>query len=191
MTRLIDAATSGARHLSDLALVGLIVVASSGVILARVVPATGRATFVVASGSMAPAIPVGAAVIVEPVDPAALREGDVVSLRSGPQRAVFTHRITRVVDRADGRWIETRGDANTTVDPSITPASSVIGRVALTVPLAGFVVAWLSLPSGVLAVIGVGFALMTASWLLAGGGRSIRRPVGTEPFGAPVTGSGR
>ena len=112
LTRLIDAVASGVRHLPDLALVGLIVVASSGVVLARVVPMTGRATFVVASGSMAPAIPVGAAVIVEPVDPAALREGDVVSLRSGPQRAVFTHRITRVVDRADGRWIETRGDAN-------------------------------------------------------------------------------
>jgi signal peptidase len=191
MSRLVAAAASGVRHLSDLALVGLILVAASGVILARVVPMTGRATFVVASGSMAPAIPVGSAVIVEPVDPGALGVGDVVSLRSGPQQAIFTHRITRVVDRADGRWIETRGDANGTVDPSITPVTSVIGRVALTLPLAGFVVAWLSLPSGVVAVIAIGFALMSISWVLAGGGRSIGRPTPLESFTAPATGTGR
>src|SRR3954463_2249022 len=40
-------------------------------------------------------------------------------------------RITRIVDRSDGRWVETKGDANGDVDPSIVPASAVVGRVAL------------------------------------------------------------
>jgi signal peptidase I len=160
----------------DLALLTLIAVALFGVTLARVVPMTGRTTFVVASGSMAPSIPVGAAVIAEPVDPTTLVVGDVVSLRSGAERAIFTHRITRIVERDGERWIETRGDGNGAVDPSITPTSAVIGRVVLTLPLAGFLVAWLSLPSGVLSVIALGSALMTLSWLLAGGGRRQRSP---------------
>ena len=92
------------------------------------------------------------------------------------QLVPVTHRITRIVERDGERWIETRGDANGAVDPSITPTSAVIGRVVLTLPTAGFLVAWLSLPSGVLSVIALGSALMTLSWLLAGGGRRQRSP---------------
>ncbi len=83
---------------------------------------------------MEPTIPLGAAVIVEPVAPADLAVGDIVSLRSGPQRAVFTHRIIRIADRDGEVWIETQGDANDAPDPSITPATAVIGRVAVIIP---------------------------------------------------------
>jgi hypothetical protein len=62
--------------------------------------------------------------------------------------------------------IETRGDANLTEDPSLTPASAVIGRVTLTIPFAGFLVALLSIPSGVLFVIAIGAVLLLISWLL-------------------------
>ena len=91
---------------------------------------TGRQTLIIAGGSMEPALPIGAAVVVEPVPATALAVGDVVSLRTGTElKSIFTHRITRFVARADGLWVETKGDANASVDPSITPASQVIGRV--------------------------------------------------------------
>ena len=129
MTRSTDRLAIWARRSFDVLLVVLIVVCLLTVVLARVVPLTGRSTFVVAGGSMAPAISVGSAVVVEPVAAADLRVGDVVSLRSGPQRAIFTHRITRVAQRDGATWIETQGDANATADPSLSPASAVIGRV--------------------------------------------------------------
>jgi signal peptidase I len=114
---------------------------------------------------MEPAIPIGAAVILEQVDPAALAVNDVVSLRSGPGRAVFTHRIVRIVEREDGRWIETKGDANPGSDPSVTPVSAVIGRATLMVPSGGYLLALLSEPAGVLLVLSSGATLMVLGWL--------------------------
>ncbi len=157
-----------ARRAVDVALVVVVLVALFGVVLGRLVPLTGRTTFVVAGGSMEPTIPLGAAVIVEPVRPADLAVGDIVSLRSGPRQSVFTHRIVRLAELDGQVAIETKGDANQTADPSLTPASSVIGRVAVTIPFAGFLVALLSIPSGVLFVIAIGIVLLLLSWLLDG-----------------------
>jgi signal peptidase I len=155
-----------ARRAADVALVTLVLVAMFGVVLGRLVPLTGRSTFVVAGGSMEPAIPLGAAVVVEPVRPADLAVGDIVSLKSGPKQSVFTHRVIRVAELDGQVAIETRGDANLTADPSLTPASAVIGRVTVTIPFAGFLVALLSIPSGVLFVIAIGAVLLLISWLL-------------------------
>jgi signal peptidase len=134
------------------------------VILGRVLPALGHPVYVVAGPSMEPAIPIGAAVILEQVDPAALAVGDVVSLRSGPNRAVFTHRIVRLVERDGERWIETRGDANPGPDPSVTPVSAVIGRATLMIPSGGYLLTLLSQPAGVLLILASGATLMVLGW---------------------------
>jgi signal peptidase I len=155
-----------ARRAADTALVVVVLVAMFGLVVGRLVPMTGRSTFVVAGGSMEPAIPLGAAVIVEPVRPNDLAVGDIVTLRSGPTRAVFTHRIIRVAELDGQVVIETKGDANGTADPSLTPASAVVGRVSMAIPFAGFLVALLSIPSGVLFVIALGAVLLLISWLL-------------------------
>jgi signal peptidase len=134
--------------------------------LGRIVPLTGRTTLVVAGPSMSPAIPVGSAIIVEPVDPATLAVGDVVSLRSGPARAIFTHRITRIVLRDGEVWLQTKGDANPAADPSIVPAADVMGRSILAFPYAGYLVALASRPSGLVLVVALGLLLLTVSWIL-------------------------
>lgn len=154
------------RRAIDLLLIALVALCLLGLVLGRIVPMTGRSTFVVAGGSMVPTIPLGGAVVVEPVAPADLRVGDIVSLRSGEQRAVFTHRIIRIADRDGAVWIETRGDANEAPDPSISPATAVIGRVVVILPLAGFLVALLAIPSGVVFVVSLGLLLLMASWSL-------------------------
>lgn len=169
------------RRSLDIALVTLIVVGLSVVVLGRLLPLTGRTTLVVASGSMAPALPVGGAVIVEPVAPGDLAVGDVVSLRSGPERSIFTHRITRIAERNGEIWVETKGDSNPAIDPSITPASAIIGRVVTVLPQVGFLVAWLSLPTGAISVVAVGLALMMGSWLLGNGVRPASRAIERAP----------
>ena len=141
---------------------GLVMVA----ILGRGVPLTGRTTLVVAGPSMSPALQVGSAIVVEPVDPARLAVGDVVSLKSGPGKAVFTHRIVRLVQREGAIWLETKGDANSAPDPSILPAADVLGRVVLAVPYAGYLIALTSSPSGMLMIVALDLLLLTAGWML-------------------------
>ena len=164
-------ARSGSRWLSLRSVVnGLliaVVIATIGLAaLERIVPMTGRTTLIVAGPSMAPALAVGSVVIVEPVDPGALSVGDVVSVRSGPTRAIFTHRITRVVQRDGAVWIETKGDANAAPDPSILPATDVIGRVVTSAPYIGYLMALASRPSGVILILAVGLLLLVSAWIL-------------------------
>ena len=154
------------RRVLDTALLLVVALSLFGIVLGRIVPLTGRSTFVVAGGSMDPTIPLGSAVIIEPVDAASLAVGDVVSLRSGAGHAVFTHRIVRTAAKDGAVWIETKGDANAAPDPSISPASDVLGRVTVSIPYAGFLVALLSIPSGVLAVIALGLLLLMLGWSL-------------------------
>ena len=117
---------------------------------------------------MEPAIHLGSALVVEPVEPRSLAVGDVVSLRSGPNRAIFSHRIIRVVVRDGTVWIETKGDANAAADPSLTPASQVIGRASATIPMAGYLIALLSSLHGIVFVVSLGLVLMLAASLVEG-----------------------
>jgi signal peptidase I len=161
-----DRLATWVRGILDAALVVLIALCLLAIVLGRIVPMTGRATLVVAGGSMAPAIGVGTAIVVDPIAPSSLAVGDVVSLRTGSAGVLFTHRVTRVIDRDGAIWIETKGDANASPDPSITPASQVIGRVAIAVPGAGYLVALLSTPGGLVFVVSLGLVLLLAGWLI-------------------------
>lgn len=164
--RILSRATVTIRRVLDAILIALILVVLFGVILGKVVPLTGRQTIIIGGESMEPAIHIGSAIVVSPVGAAELRVGDVVSLRAGDDNALFTHRIVEVVDRPDGRWIRTKGDANASPDPTLVHASAVEGRVQLAIPLAGYLIALLSIPTGVLFLIGLAATLLAAVWLL-------------------------
>jgi signal peptidase len=135
-------------------------------LIGRVVPLTGRQTLVIASGSMSPTIPVGAAVILDQADPASLVNGDVVALRVGSNGAVVTHRISRVIRRDDQVWLETKGDANPSVDPAMTPTSALIGRVKLIIPFAGYLLKFLSVPTGIVSLFCLIALLLMVNGLL-------------------------
>ncbi len=156
-----------ARRTLDVLLGVIILVVVAIVVVARVIPVvTGGATFVVGGGSMEPAIPTGSLVIAMPVPAAQLAPGDVVSVRVGEKQAVFTHRIVRLVDRDGGTWLETKGDANDVPDPSIIPATSVIGKVAVTVPYAGYAVWLTSTAPGLMFVLSLAVLVLAGAWLL-------------------------
>jgi len=154
------------RRIADLALVGLIVVVLVAIAVGKIVPLLGRQSIIIGGSSMEPAIHLGSAVVISPVAASDLGVGDVVSLQVGEAKTVFTHRIVAIVDRPDGRWIRTKGDANSDPDPELVPASAVIGRVDVTIPAVGYLMALLSLPVGVLFVIGLAATLLAIAWLL-------------------------
>jgi signal peptidase len=184
------ALTTGIRRLLDLVLVSLIAIVLAAFTATRVIPAvTGAPTFVVAGGSMEPAIPLGSVVVTGPVAAADLRPGDVVSLQVGPQHAVFTHRITRTVARDGAIWIETKGDANPTVDPSILPATAVIGRVVASIPYLGYVVQLLATAQGVVFLLSLGLVTLLGVWLLEGLEADLRNTWAGRPHAGDVAAS--
>jgi signal peptidase len=159
--------TRATRRTLDVLLIAVILVVLATIAVARIIPSvTGGSTFVVGGGSMEPTIPFGSVVIVTPVDTADLHVGDVVSMRVGKQEAVFTHRIVRLVPRDDGLWIETKGDNNAKPDPSIIPASTVVGRLQVSIPYAGYAVRLLSTGPGVLFLLAIGVMILAGAWFL-------------------------
>jgi signal peptidase len=164
--RILAGATTTLRRIVDLGLIVLIVIVLLGIVLAKGASLVGRQSIVVGGGSMEPSIGLGSAIVVRPVEPSALAVGDVVSMQIGPARTTYTHRIVAIVDRADGRWIRTQGDANPSPDPTLVPAGDIIGRVELVVPFAGYLLALLSLPMGAMFVLGLAATLLAIAWLL-------------------------
>ena len=160
-------ATSIARRALDLVLIALILVVLSALVVARVIPAvTGAPAFVVGGGSMEPTIALGSVVVETPAAASTLAIGDVVSLKVGPKQAVFTHRITRLVSREGALWLETQGDANREPDPSIVPATAVLGRVSVVVPWLGYVIQLLGSFAGVAFLLSFAVLLIIGAWLL-------------------------
>jgi len=121
--------------------------------------------FVVRGASMAPAIPLGSLVSATRVSPSEIGPGDVIVIAMDNGMMV-THRVTRALNRSDGRFFELKGDANVTPDPALVPAGAVVGRVEESVPMLGYLVAMLSEVSGLVAVLAVlGMVLMAVWWL--------------------------
>lgn len=118
----------------------VIIVAVIALVLGVALPkiAGGRA-FTILTGSMRPGMPPGSLVVVRPVDPAALRMGDVITfqLRSG-RPEVATHRIVGIGTTTRGeRVFTTRGDANDANDVAPVRAVQVRGKRWYAVPYLG------------------------------------------------------
>lgn len=115
-------------------------------------------SFVILSGSMEPSISPGDVVIVDASGAVAV--GDVVTFDSGSE-VPTTH---RVVDAVDGQYV-TKGDANENVDSRPVDPDDVLGRVSLTIPLAGYVVLWTNSPTGYVALVIIPIGLLLANEL--------------------------
>ena len=153
------------RRLLDMALILLVLAVLAVVLAVNVGPAFGHQLIVIRGGSMEPAIGLGSLIEVSQVQPADLRPGDIVTLKE-TNGTLVSHRITRVVQLPDGLYIETKGDANASVDTPLVPASSVAGRVDASVPNLGYLLYLLTLPTGVLSILCLALTLLFAVWLL-------------------------
>lgn len=152
----------------------LFVVAAVALAVALLLPRLfGYTPYAVLSGSMEPELPVGSMVYVHETDPATLHPGDVVTFYRS-DGAVVTHQVYEV--DADACTIGTQGIANKDADGSLvhdaqaTPFSGVIGIAAFCIPYLGYVEAFCTTPSGLLAIIAVLALLAVASLLLGKSG---------------------
>ena len=102
-----------------------------------------------------------------------------------PNGTVITHRVVRLATADGALQIETKGDANTSADPTLHPATGVTGIVRASVPIAGFILGWMTIPSGILSVISMLGSLLVSLWLL----EELRRDAQEDEDAAPDVGS--
>lgn len=115
--------------------------------------------------SMEPAVPLGSLVQPQPIGPELVQSGDVVTV-AADNGVLVTHRVQRVVVHPDGRYFELKGDANSSPDPVLVPASALVGRADFVVPLLGYVLAMMATPLGVASIVALLGAVLVAGWLL-------------------------
>jgi signal peptidase len=132
--------------------IALVVLLIGFSLFTHIAPLTGRQLFIVGGGSMEPSIPLGSLVIVTRTDAMKVAVGDVVTIRAD-NGVVFTHRVTRVVDLQDGRFFETKGDANQARDGGLVPARAIVGAADQWIPFAGYAQGFLSKVQGMIAAL--------------------------------------
>ena len=120
---------------------------------------------VITGGSMTPAVPAGAVVAPTSVNASKIVAGDILTV-AADNGVILTHRVARVLDLPEGRFFELKGDANVTPDAGLVPARAVSGRVDSYLPYAGFVLALLSVPSGLVFILAALGMLLVGIWLL-------------------------
>ncbi|MBP3898249.1 MAG: signal peptidase I [Mogibacterium sp.] len=126
------------RLLSAIGTLTMILMIAMGLVVA-VPHLIGYSQYVVVSGSMEPAIPVGSIVMSKPVEPAELEVGDVIVFYTEKHiDTPVTHRV--VENRIDEREVITKGDANSSNDLSPVFYENIEGKVLHHIPRIGFVV---------------------------------------------------
>lgn len=139
--------------------------AIAAVAVAHLAPMVGFQPVVVSGRSMEPSIPSGSLVLLDARDPTEIAVGDVVTRRTASGTLV-THRVVRVAQIEGVAHFETRGDASGSADPVLAAPGEIAGTVALHLPVAGYVIAYLRQPTGILSVLGLLLTLLLAANLL-------------------------
>ena len=141
------------RKLTDYAgfiVAGLIMIAA---VLTYVAPHFGWRVDAVLSGSMKPELKTGSLVVTQPVRPASIEVGDIITFRqSSVTDDPVTHRVVGITQNSSLNF-KTKGDANDRPDPFAVPGDKVIGRICFEMPVLGYIVRFLQTPAGF--IIGV------------------------------------
>jgi len=119
---------------------------------------------------MSPTIPVGAEVVDQVVSGDSLRVGDVTTYEHPLHPGTYiTHRVVSIDRTAAAPFLTTRGDANAAADPWRVPLQRSMLRVALSIPLLGYLLGGLGSPFGhlllVLMVVAGAVFFVAEMWL--------------------------
>lgn len=99
----------------------------------------GYQIYTVISGSMEPEIPLGSLVYVQASDPETVVEGDVIAYYGSTNGAIITHRV--VYNQTVVKSFVTKGDANDIEDMVPVAYERFLGKVVLTIPKLGQILA--------------------------------------------------
>jgi signal peptidase len=112
------------------------------------ITALGYRVMVVTSGSMAPSIDAGDAVLVGHSGSDGVEVGDVITFRGYGSDDMTTHRVLKAMTVQGELHFQTKGDANSTPDPNLAPGDGVYGKVGLRIPALGEELYWATTPKG-------------------------------------------
>lgn len=123
----------------------------------------GLQVFHVISPSMEPTYSVGDLLYVKTVDPDSVKIGDPITFVLNEDLVVATHRVTAI--DVQKREFTTKGDANSTEDAAPVHFNNLIGVPVFSIPLLGYVSAYIQSPPGMYVAIGLGVALLAMVFL--------------------------
>jgi signal peptidase len=150
------------------------------VVLPMAMTFLGHQVFVVRGSSMEPSIPLGSVVVVHSVNPVDVHVGDVLTFRI-QHGTVVTHRVTAISEEGGSLAFETKGDASQSADPTLVPASEIVGHLEYSVPSVGYLIYVLGSTPGALLAIGILGALLLVGWSM---GRLLKIIGPSPPAGA-------
>lgn len=94
----------------------------------------------VISGSMEPKIKVGSLIYIQETEPEVIEKKDIIAFYSSIEEgSIITHRVVK--NNVVSGTFTTKGDANQEKDPTPVPYDNFIGKVVLTIPYLGKVLA--------------------------------------------------
>jgi signal peptidase I len=92
------------------------------------------------SGSMTPTIEIGGLAVDRTISAKDVRVGDVITFNDPYVKGrLVTHRVVAIIPTPRGLAYRTKGDANPSRDPWTIRLNGQVGRVAFSVPVAGYV----------------------------------------------------
>jgi signal peptidase I len=135
-----------------------------GMLLFAAAPAVvGWVPTTVMSDSMAPSLRAGDVVVAMPVEPTAVRLGQILLFADPdhPERK----RLHRFIEMTDDGLLLTKGDANPEADSTPAVSTSVIGAGVLRIPYVGMVTTWMAnrqyLPVAIVVMAIIGIVILT------------------------------
>ena len=123
----------------------------------------GMQVYTIVSGSMEPTYSVGDLLYVKTVDPDSVKVGDPITFVLNEDLVVATHRVIEV--DAEEREFTTKGDANSTADANPVHFNNLIGVPVFSIPLLGYVSAYIQSPPGMYVAIAFGVFLIAVVFL--------------------------
>ena len=123
----------------------------------------GLQLYHVISPSMEPTYSTGDLLYEKTVDPDSIKVGDPITFVLNEELVVATHRVVDI--DTENRHFTTKGDANKTADAAPVHFNNLIGKPVFSIPLLGYVSAYIQSPPGMYVAIGLGIALLAIVFL--------------------------
>lgn len=115
-------------------------------------------SFVISTGSMEPAIPVGS--IIYTMKKSEYKVGEIITFLK--EKGVVSHRIVGITMVGSNKYYLTKGDANNRVDEDLVQEGSIYGKIVTFIPEVGKIILFYKNPFGII----LGTVLPTLLFLL-------------------------
>lgn len=107
-------------------------------------------SFTVLTGSMQPTIPQGSIIYVQ--KNSTYDRGDIIAFENKAKQTV-THRVVEKIQKKDGVFYKTKGDANNTADQELVAEKEIVGKNIFSIPYVGKITIFLKTPQGFISLI--------------------------------------